>query len=171
MGAAKPAAVEGAHDMEIDIEAALARLGGDRPSMLELAQMFIQDCPQRVSEIEAAVTARDPEAVSKACHNLSGTASTLSALGLQELVSYSAFWGGVVVPGLIVTALVVLPYMDRRREGVGVWFARERRVATTLFSICVAVAIALTVIGTMFRGPNWGWVVPWRSQPVIVEGH
>ena len=27
-------------------------------------------------------------------------------LGLQELVTYSAFWGGVVVPGLLVTALV-----------------------------------------------------------------
>ena len=34
-------------------------------------------------------------------------------LGLQELVSYSAFWGGVVVPGLLVTALMMLPYLDR----------------------------------------------------------
>jgi len=39
-----------------------------------------------VSEIEAAVTARDPAAVSRACHNLSGTAANLSAIGLQELV-------------------------------------------------------------------------------------
>jgi quinol-cytochrome oxidoreductase complex cytochrome b subunit len=88
-------------------------------------------------------------------------------LGLQELVSYSAFWGGVVVPALIVTALVLLPYVDRGREGTGRWFARERRVATTLFSVCVAVAIALTVIGTVFRGPNWGWVVPWRPPPPV----
>jgi quinol-cytochrome oxidoreductase complex cytochrome b subunit len=36
-------------------------------------------------------------------------------LGLQELVSYSAFWGGVVIPGLLVTALVLLPYLDRAR--------------------------------------------------------
>ena len=92
-------------------------------------------------------------------------------LGLQELVSYSAFWGGVAVPALIVTALVVLPYLDRGREGVGVWFARERRVATTVFSVCVAVAIALTVVVTMFRGPNWGWVVPWRTPPPAMEGH
>ena len=91
-------------------------------------------------------------------------------LGLQELVSYSAFWGGVAVPALLVTALAVLPYVDRRREGVGVWFAKERRVATTLFSICVAVAIALTVVGTSFRGPNWGWVVPWKPAPVATEG-
>ena len=70
-------------------------------------------------------------------------------LGLQELVSYSAFWGGVVVPALIVTALVVLPYVDRRRVGRGA-LVREgaQGGATMVFSVCVAAAIALTVIGT-----------------------
>jgi quinol-cytochrome oxidoreductase complex cytochrome b subunit len=92
-------------------------------------------------------------------------------LGLQELVSYSAFWGGVVVPGLLVTALMLLPYMDRQRKGVGRWFARERVVANTIFSICLVIAVVLTVIGTSFRGPNWGWVLPWRPAPAITEGH
>jgi quinol-cytochrome oxidoreductase complex cytochrome b subunit len=92
-------------------------------------------------------------------------------LGLQELVSYSAFWGGVVVPALLVTALALLPYLDRRREGVGRWFARERRVANTVFSICLVIAIALTIVGTMFRGPNWGWVVPWRTPPAMTQEH
>jgi quinol-cytochrome oxidoreductase complex cytochrome b subunit len=91
-------------------------------------------------------------------------------LGLQELVSYSAFWGGVVVPALLVTALVLLPYMDRRVQGVGRWFARERTVANTIFSVCLAVAIVLTIVGTAFRGPNWSWVVPWRAPPAITEG-
>jgi quinol-cytochrome oxidoreductase complex cytochrome b subunit len=92
-------------------------------------------------------------------------------LGLQELVSYSAFWGGVVVPGLLVTALMLLPYMDRQRKGVGRWFARERVVANTIFSVCLVIAVVLTVIGTSFRGPNWGWVLPWRPSPAITEGH
>jgi len=92
-------------------------------------------------------------------------------LGLQELVSYSAFWGGVVVPGLLVTALVLLPYIDRKRHGVGRWFARERLVANTLFTCCLVVAVVLTIIGTSFRGPNWGWVVPWKPPPAISEGH
>jgi quinol-cytochrome oxidoreductase complex cytochrome b subunit len=91
-------------------------------------------------------------------------------LGLQELVSYSAFWGGVVVPGLLVTALVLLPYIDRQRKGVGRWFARERVVANTIFTVCLVIAVVLTVIGTSFRGPNWGWVVPWRQPPPITEG-
>ncbi len=92
-------------------------------------------------------------------------------LGLQELVSYSAFWGGVVVPGLLVTALMLLPYMDRQRKGVGRWFARERVVANTIFSVCLVIAVVLTIIGTLFRGPNWGWVVPWKQPPAITEGH
>jgi quinol-cytochrome oxidoreductase complex cytochrome b subunit len=92
-------------------------------------------------------------------------------LGLQELVSYSAFWGGVVVPGLLVTVLLLLPYLDRKRAGVGRWFARERFVANSIFTVCLLAAIVFTVIGTLFRGPNWGWVEPWQQPPASVEGH
>jgi quinol-cytochrome oxidoreductase complex cytochrome b subunit len=88
-------------------------------------------------------------------------------LGLQELVAYSAFWGGVVVPGLFVTALLALPYIDRKRKGIGVWFSRERRVAISVFSICLGAAVILTVIGTAFRGPNWSFQLPWK--PIHIE--
>jgi quinol-cytochrome oxidoreductase complex cytochrome b subunit len=83
-------------------------------------------------------------------------------LGLQELVHYSALVGGVLVPTLIVVALVVLPYVDRKPAGSGRWFAPERRVANTVFTVLVAVSLVLTVIGTLFRGANWAWVWPWR---------
>jgi quinol-cytochrome oxidoreductase complex cytochrome b subunit len=92
-------------------------------------------------------------------------------LGLQELVAYSAFWGGVVVPGLLVTALIALPYIDRKRVGVGVWFSRERKVAITMFSVCLSAAIILTVIGTAFRGPNWAFQLPWKPITPAAEEH
>jgi quinol-cytochrome oxidoreductase complex cytochrome b subunit len=92
-------------------------------------------------------------------------------LGLQELVAYSAFWGGVVVPALVVTALVALPYLDRKRKGVGVWFSRERKVAITLFTVCLTAAVILTVIGTAFRGPNWAFQWPWKPIPPATENH
>jgi quinol-cytochrome oxidoreductase complex cytochrome b subunit len=92
-------------------------------------------------------------------------------LGLQELVAYSAFWGGVVVPGVLVTALVALPYLDRQRRGVGVWFSGERKVALTVFSVCLSVAVILTMIGTVFRGPNWAFQTPWKPATPIIEGH
>jgi len=82
-------------------------------------------------------------------------------LGLQELVHYSAFVGGVLVPTLIVVALLALPYVDRHPRGVGRWFAPERRVANAIFTAVVAVATVLTIIGTLFRGPNWAWTWPW----------
>jgi quinol-cytochrome oxidoreductase complex cytochrome b subunit len=92
-------------------------------------------------------------------------------LGLQELVSYSAFWGGVMVPGVLVMALVLLPYIDRKRRGVGRWFARERVVANTIFTVCLVIAIVLTIIGTLFRGPNWSWQETWKKPPAATEGH
>jgi quinol-cytochrome oxidoreductase complex cytochrome b subunit len=92
-------------------------------------------------------------------------------LGLQELVAYSAFWGGVVVPAVLVTALVALPYLDRKRKGVGVWFSGERKVAITVFTICLAAAIVLTVIGTAFRGPNWSFQLPWKPSHVEESSH
>ena len=90
-------------------------------------------------------------------------------MGLQELVANSAFWGGVVVPALLVTALILLPYFDRKRRGVGVWFSRERKVAITIFTICLSAAVILTVVGTAFRGPNWSFQWPWR--PIHAEQH
>jgi quinol-cytochrome oxidoreductase complex cytochrome b subunit len=82
-------------------------------------------------------------------------------LGLQELVSYSAFWGGVGIPGIEVLILLLAPYLDRSPGGVGRWFAKERLLANTLFITFAAVNIFLIIIGTMFRGPNWDFVLPW----------
>jgi quinol-cytochrome oxidoreductase complex cytochrome b subunit len=83
-------------------------------------------------------------------------------LGLQELVHHSALVGGVLVPAIAVGSLLLLPYLDATRSGVGTWFARERRLANCLFAAGIACAVILTIIGTFFRGPNWAWVWPWQ---------
>jgi quinol-cytochrome oxidoreductase complex cytochrome b subunit len=82
-------------------------------------------------------------------------------LGLQELVHYGALLGGVVVPSLLVLALMLLPYVDHQPAGIGVWFARERRFANSVFAVVVLAVVYFTVVGTFFRGPNWAWVWPW----------
>lgn len=82
-------------------------------------------------------------------------------LGLQEMVSYSAFWGGIGIPTIEVLILLLVPYLDRNTKGVGRWFAKERLLANTLFLIFVIVNIGLIIIGTFFRGPNWEFVSPW----------
>ena len=81
-------------------------------------------------------------------------------LGLQEQVSYSAFWGGIGVPGIELLLLVLLPYFDRGKKGVGRWFARERLLANSVFLTFVVINVFLIVIGTFFRGANWQFVSP-----------
>ncbi|MCC6588505.1 MAG: cytochrome b N-terminal domain-containing protein [Bryobacterales bacterium] len=82
-------------------------------------------------------------------------------LGLQELVSYSAFWGGIGIPTIFVILLLVAPYLDRKPGGSGVWFSRERLLPNTIYISMVLLNIVLVVIGTFFRGPNWEFVSPW----------
>lgn len=81
-------------------------------------------------------------------------------LGLQEMVSYSAFWGGVGIPALEVLILLFVPYLDRNPKGVGRWFAKERLLANTLFLLFAVINIILIIIGTFFRGQNWEFVSP-----------
>ncbi len=92
-------------------------------------------------------------------------------LGLQEMVSYSAFWGGVGIPGLMVLALMLLPYLDRSDEGVGVWFSKHRLLATTTFTLLLLTNLTLVIIGVFFRGANWQLVVPWNKPAATSSTH
>ena len=82
-------------------------------------------------------------------------------LGLQEMVSYSAFWGGVGIPTIEVLIMLLVPYIDRKIAGVGKWFAKERLLANSLFVTFAVVNVILMIIGTFFRGANWEFVSPW----------
>ncbi|MDF1563646.1 MAG: menaquinol oxidoreductase [Deltaproteobacteria bacterium] len=82
-------------------------------------------------------------------------------LGLQELVSYDAFWGGIGIPGLLVVMAMAAPYLERKPGGEGVWFAPSRSAANWIFIIIMGTLGILTIIGSLFRGENWAFVVPW----------
>ena len=79
---------------------------------------------------------------------------------LQELLAiFHPLVAGVLVPGAIVIGLVALPYIDNSRFIK----PRHRKVAIITFTTFVVIWIILTLIGFMFRGPNWGWVWPWEE--------
>lgn len=86
-------------------------------------------------------------------------------LGLQELVSYSAFWGGVMAPTVLTLFLLALPYIDRSSEGVGVWFARARMGMIILWTLILVAIVVFTAIGVYLRGPNWNFYWPWQGWP------
>jgi quinol-cytochrome oxidoreductase complex cytochrome b subunit len=79
-------------------------------------------------------------------------------LGLQELVSYSAFMGGVVLPGLVVLGLALIPFLDREPEPGGVWFSGRRGRRVFLLSGAFAAAV---VIGLEALTINFGWLRTW----------
>ena len=82
-------------------------------------------------------------------------------LGLQEMVSYSAFWGGIGIPGLLVLFALVAPFLERRRGGEGVWMDHSRAAANWTFLIIMGALGFLTLVGSVFRGENWALMVPW----------
>ena len=84
-------------------------------------------------------------------------------LGLQEMVAYDAFWGGVGIPGLIVVGLMLIPYLDRNPNGEGVWFHRSRYLAIFFYTAFMTWQGLLIIIGVYFRGANWGWIWPWTE--------
>lgn len=84
-------------------------------------------------------------------------------LGLQELVSHSAFVGGVLAPTLMVLVLLAIPFFDTnpsRRPA-------SRKWAIWVFTVFVIINLVLIVVGTYFRGPGWALTPPW----VHVAGH
>ena len=142
-------------------------------------------------------------------------------LGLQELLHYfPPLVAGVLIPGLVVMALIVIPYFRINVEGEGLWMRNPKQhrmrlglvtIAFSIFLLFFDVYVALpptlgiaglmfyasttpqnpgrfhlrlaskplsfwimtwflveaatlTLIGTFFRGPGWGWVMPWSGE-------
>jgi len=60
-----------------------------------------------------------------------------------------------------ITLAMVSPLLLGRRRGVGAWIA-GRSLPFWIFTWFVLSWITLTVIGTLFRGPGWSFVLPWE---------
>jgi quinol-cytochrome oxidoreductase complex cytochrome b subunit len=85
-------------------------------------------------------------------------------LGIQELVSYSAFAGGMVVPVLYLIFLFSIPYRDREEKFVGQWFSGREGIKLVLVSAGSALAIVLIQLVILVRlGGLRDWV-PGVSQ-------
>jgi quinol-cytochrome oxidoreductase complex cytochrome b subunit len=81
-------------------------------------------------------------------------------VGVQEMVSHSAFLGGVLMPTLIAFLLLLTPLLDRSRAPGGRWFAPERRCLNLFFLAVLLSQIAFIIIGQWFRTSNWQLHLP-----------
>jgi quinol-cytochrome oxidoreductase complex cytochrome b subunit len=87
-------------------------------------------------------------------------------LGLQELVSYSAFMGGVGIPAIVVLGLALVPYLDREREDAGVWFSGARGKRVTWISGLFGAA---TVLAMLWFTVKFGWLRNWESTAHVPQ--
>ena len=83
-------------------------------------------------------------------------------LGLQELVSYSAFAGGIAIPFMLIVALISIPFLDREDTDFGSWFAGRAGKRVTLNSLIYALVITLGIIAFTIQA---GWIRDWFDSP------
>ncbi len=85
-------------------------------------------------------------------------------LGVQELVSYSAFTGGVLVPLILLLAATAVPYVDREENGIGRWFGGRRGRGIVLQSALLSLGLTIGVMSIAIVG-GWHWT---RNAPAAV---
>lgn len=79
-------------------------------------------------------------------------------LGIQEMVSYSAFTGGVLIPLLYLGFLISIPYLDREEKYTGIWFSSKQGLKITLSSIVFAIAVISLIL---WFYTDIGWLRDW----------
>lgn len=92
-------------------------------------------------------------------------------LGLFELLKYFPgkleIVGAIIIPGVVMTLLALLPWLDRARSrGL-----RERRVLLGVFAAGLAAITTLTVLGAMDKPPSSGteWNVREQAGAVLMQ--
>jgi quinol-cytochrome oxidoreductase complex cytochrome b subunit len=79
-------------------------------------------------------------------------------LGLQELVAYSAFMGGIGIPTIVIIGLLLIPYLDRETEGTGEWFGGPGGLPLVLRAAAFGLAAVIAVETVAIR---FGWIREW----------
>ncbi|MCK5464981.1 MAG: cytochrome b N-terminal domain-containing protein [Bacteroidales bacterium] len=87
-------------------------------------------------------------------------------LGIQELVSYSAFAGGVIIPILFLVFLISIPYIDREDQNLGIWFSGTTGRRLTWQSLVFSSIVTVLLVFILVR---FGWFRSWFPDiPQIV---
>lgn len=79
-------------------------------------------------------------------------------LGLQEIVSYSALVGGLIIPAVVVLGLMFIPFFDREPEQSGTWFGWAHEAAIARRSMLFGIVFAVLAVAVPVR---FGWLRNW----------
>ncbi len=92
-------------------------------------------------------------------------------LNLQELLLHMhPALAGVIIPGLVIIILMVIPYIDRNKKDVGIWFASKKgrsialwsAVYTTIWLVGLILFDEYIRVRSLISEPEIlpGWVIP-----------
>ena len=86
-------------------------------------------------------------------------------VGVQELLAYfHPVVAGVMSIAFIVLGAMVVPYVDRGPNGDGGSpRPSDRKLGVVLFSMIMTAGLVVTFLGAFFRGPGYGWTLPWQG--------
>ena len=82
-------------------------------------------------------------------------------LGLQELVSFSAFMGGIGIPTVVLLGLGLIPFLEREDAGTGEWFGGPGGRALVLRAAAFGLGAVLLIEAFAIR---FGWIRQWWPQ-------
>jgi HPt (histidine-containing phosphotransfer) domain-containing protein len=63
----------------LNVALALERVGGDEKLLREIAQLFLNECPDMVDKIREAVLRRDSTALERSAHDFKGSVANFGA--------------------------------------------------------------------------------------------
>jgi len=71
-------------------------------------------------------------------------------LWVQELLRiWPPAIAGVLVPAVVTALFVALPFIDRKDDGIAVWFNQQGRISQILFAVVMLVVVGLTVVAAL----------------------
>lgn len=95
--------------------ALLETLGGDDSMLGELLDLFLDDAPQRVAAIRAALTAGDAPALARAAHAYKGSAGALAA---DEVVQCAKQLEMLAKSGTLAGAAPIVELLQSRSDAL-----------------------------------------------------
>ncbi len=86
----------------------------------------------------------------------------LTFVGIVSLVLFLFHVYAMLVPTIMISAIMLIPYFSKREGGIVGWLG-TRPLSWWVMTWFVVIAVVLTTIGTLFRGPEWRWTWPWQG--------
>jgi menaquinol-cytochrome c reductase cytochrome b/c subunit len=83
-------------------------------------------------------------------------------VGIVSLILLLFHVYAMLVPTIMISAIMLIPYFSKREGGIVGWLG-TRPLSWWVMTWFVVIAVVLTTIGTLFRGPEWRWTWPWQG--------